>query len=109
MSYHAKYDEQGNKVYEVENGVVLIDELPPVADAGYFVMNDIKPYRSMIDGSEISSRSKHNAHLRQHKMVEVGNEKPKPKVVNHKAIREKRRRHVADAVYGRTKRTTQPA
>ena len=46
------------------------------------IMGDIKPYRSMVDGSLISSRSKHREHLRAHNCIEVGNEtkylKPKP-------------------------------
>lgn len=49
---------------------------------GAFVMPDIKPYRSMADGSLITSRSKHREHLRMHNCVEVGNEtkylQPKP-------------------------------
>ena len=43
-----------------------------------FVMNDIQPYRSQITGEPITSRGNHQAHLRQHKCVEVGNEKQKP-------------------------------
>jgi hypothetical protein len=44
---------------------------------GHFheVMPDIKPYRSMIDGSVINSRSKHRVHLLDHDCIEVGNEK----------------------------------
>ena len=43
-------------------------------------MPDIKPYKSMIDGREINSRSTHREHLREHGCVEVGNEKqPEPK------------------------------
>lgn len=43
------------------------------------VMPDIEPYVSMIDGSLITSRSKHREHLRQHNCFEVGNEiKPQP-------------------------------
>lgn len=38
------------------------------------IMGDIKPYQSMVTGEEITSRSKHREHLRQHGMVEVGNE-----------------------------------
>lgn len=38
------------------------------------VMPDIKPYQSMCDGSEITSRSKHREHLRRHNVIEVGNE-----------------------------------
>jgi hypothetical protein len=44
------------------------------------IMPDIQPYRSMIDGSIIGSRSTHRNHLRDHNMIEVGNEKlPEPK------------------------------
>ena len=39
-----------------------------------FVWNDITPYKSMVDGSIIGSRSTHREHLRQHNCVEVGNE-----------------------------------
>jgi hypothetical protein len=47
------------------------------------IMPDIKPYRSMIDGSVIGSRSHHREHLRAHGCQEVGNDsslnqKPKP-------------------------------
>lgn len=48
---------------------------------------DISPYRSVIDGSVINSRSSHRAHLRQHGCIEVGNERlperaaPKPEGV----------------------------
>lgn len=40
----------------------------------YHVMPDIKPYRSMVDGREITSRSRHREHLRQYGLTEVGNE-----------------------------------
>lgn len=51
--------------------------------AAPMVMNDIQPYKSMIDGSIIESRSSHRDHLRAHGCIEVGNEtkhlqKPKP-------------------------------
>lgn len=35
---------------------------------------DIKPYKSMIDGSMITSRAQHKAHLREHNCFEIGNE-----------------------------------
>ncbi len=41
---------------------------------GPMVMSDISPYQSMIDGSTITSRSKHRAHLKEHGCVEVGSE-----------------------------------
>ena len=47
------------------------------------VMPDIKPYRSMIDGSMVNSRSRHREMLRDNGCVEIGNDsslhgKPKP-------------------------------
>jgi hypothetical protein len=46
------------------------------------IMPDIQPYQSMADGSMITSRSQHRAHLRQHNCIEIGNEtmetKPTP-------------------------------
>lgn len=44
------------------------------------IIGDIQPYKSMIDGTMITSRSKHRAHLRQHGCVEIGNE---TKYVDH--------------------------
>lgn len=40
------------------------------------VATDIQPYRSMIDGSWITSRSQHRDHLRAHGCREVGNDLP---------------------------------
>ena len=51
----------------------------PAAGAAPMVMPDIAPYRSMIDGSLIASRSRHREHLREHGMQEVGND---PSVLN---------------------------
>ena len=47
------------------------------------IMRDIAPYQSMIDGSMITSRSRHREHLRAHGCEEVGNDsslfhEPKP-------------------------------
>lgn len=45
------------------------------------VAADIQPYQSMVTGEMITSRSQHRDHLRQHKLIEIGNEKitpPKP-------------------------------
>lgn len=38
------------------------------------LMPDIQPYQSMITGEIITSRSKHRQHLKDHNMVEVGND-----------------------------------
>lgn len=40
-----------------------------------YVIPDIQPYRSMQTGEYIGSRSVHRTHLKQHGLVEVGNEK----------------------------------
>src|SRR3990167_1252763 len=59
---------------------VSLDYLPEPRTP--FLMKDIKPYKSMIDGSLITSRSRHREHLRNHNCIEIGNEtkylKPKP-------------------------------
>lgn len=38
------------------------------------VMNDIGGYKSQVTGEWISSRSQHRDHLKQHRLLEVGNE-----------------------------------
>jgi hypothetical protein len=47
------------------------------------VMPDIQPYKSMVTGEMINSRSQHREHLKAHRLVEIGNEtkhlQPKPK------------------------------
>jgi hypothetical protein len=40
----------------------------------HMVMGDIQPYRSMVTGEIINSRSRHREHLRERGLVEVGNE-----------------------------------
>ena len=68
----------------VQIGGVLYEKgtEPERAPQGPMLMKDIKPYRSMADGSIITSRSKHREHLRRHNCIEVGNEtkylQPKP-------------------------------
>lgn len=39
-----------------------------------FVMNDIQPYKNMVDGQMITSRSTHREFLKANRLVEVGNE-----------------------------------
>ena len=68
----------GGKLYE--KGV---DMLPERKSSNFQIMPDIKPYKSMIDGTMITSRSQHREHLRAHGCVEVGNDsslyrQPKP-------------------------------
>ncbi len=51
------------------------------------VMPDIQPYKSMIDGSIVGSRSYHRDHLKAHGCIEVGNEKMESKPVQAKSER----------------------
>lgn len=57
-----------------------------------YVMGDIQPYRSMVDGSVIGGRRQHRDHLRAHGCEEVGNEKlpapSAPKVTPHEIGRD---------------------
>lgn len=81
MKYIARY-RGGEKVYEEEDGRVLIDKRDVSQDAGYYVMSDIQPYKSQLTGEMVESRSRHRALLKAHNCIEVGNEtkylKPKP-------------------------------
>jgi hypothetical protein len=47
--------------------------------AAPMIMTDIQPYKSMIDGSMITSRSHHRNHLKDNGCIEVGNEKMESK------------------------------
>ncbi len=50
----------------------------PAVDAP-FVMDDIKPYRSMATGEMVMGRRQHREHLRANRLIEIGNERqPKP-------------------------------
>jgi hypothetical protein len=67
------------------------------------VMSDIDGYVSQVDGSWIKSRSQHRSHLKQHKMIELGNDVPQ----QHKAIEvnqksnEARKRQIAELAYAK--------
>ena len=77
------------------------DKLNMTPKESAMVMSDIQPYISQVDGSVIESRSKHKAHLKQHRMIELGNDVPK----QHKQVdmstqsKDARKRHIAEQVY----------
>lgn len=54
------------------------DQYVPRGPSGPFVMGDITPYRSMATGEIIGGRRQHREHLRQHRLIEIGNEAQKP-------------------------------
>lgn len=69
------------------------------------VQSDIQGYISQIDGSWIDSRSKHRSHLKQHRMIELGNDVPmkhKPIEVSRKS-NEARKRQIAEMAYEKLK------
>lgn len=61
-------------------------------------ISDIQPYKSMITGEMITSRSQHRDHLKAHGCTEVGNEKMEPKKtswIEQKQQKEALRKEVA--------------
>ena len=67
------------------------------------VISDIEGYISQVDGSWIDSRSKHRAHLKQHRMIELGNDVPM-KHAEAKISRqsqEARKRQIAELTYAK--------
>lgn len=61
------------KTFVQINGELYEKGTEPRSD-GHLVMGDIQPYKSMIDGSWITSRSQHREHLKAHGCQEIGNE-----------------------------------
>lgn len=55
---------------------VGVDILPEPKVETHHVMPDIKPYKSQVTGEVVESRSRHRDILRQHNLVEIGNEVP---------------------------------
>ena len=58
----------------LNNQLIFTTEDDTTIAASYYVMGDIQPYLSTIDGTLIQSRSRHREHLRQHGCIEVGND-----------------------------------
>lgn len=90
MRYRAIFDGEGLKA-EIENGKVLYwrEETTPDNRSDLptpQIMRDIEPYKNMIDGGMITSRSEHRELLKANNCFEVGNEPfkppPPPKKVN---------------------------
>lgn len=76
----------------------LVPKEDYVVPSRLIIIPDIQPYKSMVTGETIHSRARHKAHLKQHGMVEIGNEKVKPKPIpDVPGLRE----DLARVVYGR--------
>jgi hypothetical protein len=66
------------------------------------VMPDIQPYQSMQTGEMITSRSHHRAHLKQHGLIEIGNEiKAAMTKQQPRDDRESRKRAIAEVMASR--------
>ena len=65
------------------------------------VMSDIEGYVSQVDGTWIKSRSHHRSHLKQHRMIELGNDVPQqhPKIELSRKSNEARKRQIAEMAY----------
>ena len=62
------------------------------------VIADIQPYKSMLTGEMITSRSQHRDHLKSHGCTEVGNEpiqEKKPSWIEQKTQKETLRKEIA--------------
>lgn len=86
----------------VTGKLVPKDEYYAPAETGAaYIQPDIAPYKSMITGEMITSRSQHREHLRQHNCFEIGNEinaaikTGRPQI---KDDREARRRAIAEVM-----------
>lgn len=65
------------------------------------VMSDIEGYISQVDGTWIKSRSHHRSHLKQHGMIELGNDVPMKHAeakISQKS-QEARKRQIAELAY----------
>lgn len=74
------YSTQGELVYAEERGVVTVDKRDYSTDPGYMVMPDISPYKS-VTGEYIGGRRQHREFLKANDLVEVGNERRKPRAM----------------------------
>ena len=67
------------------------------------VMSDIEGYVSQVDGTWIKSRSHHRSHLKEHRMIELGNDvitKHAEAKLSKKSI-EARKRQIAELTYAK--------
>ena len=105
MPIYAVHCNQCGKDDDIYRTVAKYDDLPECCGqrmeriiCAPQVIADIDPYISQIDGSVITSRSKHREHLQAHGCVEVGNEKMEPRKtswIEEKAQKEELRKEIA--------------
>tara|TARA_R110000822_G_scaffold33633_5_gene95717 strand:+ start:1783 stop:2127 length:345 start_codon:yes stop_codon:yes gene_type:complete len=81
------YDSQGKLAEWQDNELIWSKEAKSVPSKQVHVIRDIDPYKSMVTGEMISSRSQHRDHLRRHNCIEIGNEKMESKPIQVKQNR----------------------
>lgn len=100
--YRARCDVCGSE-QDVFRALANYDDLPECCGAKThrrimpaMVSADIQPYRSMITGEVINSRSSHRDHLKSHGCIEIGNETKhlKPKDIDVSQESAKRRKEI---------------
>jgi hypothetical protein len=76
MIFGDKRPERGSFVFDpIQNKLVPKNEYIDRSDVNApMVIGDIQPYQSMVTGEMVTSRSVHRQHLKQHGLIEVGNE-----------------------------------
>lgn len=101
--YEIKCDKCG-KTDDVFRTVANYDDLPECCGEMMHrvlyapqVIADIQPYQSMKTGEMITSRSHHKRHLKEHNLIEVGNEQPtrKESYLEQKQQKDSLRREIA--------------
>lgn len=53
-----------------------------VANQSPVFVADIKPYKSAVTGEIVGGRAQHREHMRRHNLVEIGNEKIRPRAAS---------------------------
>ena len=101
------------KLTEVFRKLADIDDLPACCGtkmerviSAPQVIADIQPYKSMATGEMITSRTQHKKHLKEHGLIEVGNEtmQPKKSYLEEKRQKDALRREIAariDSIRGK--------
>jgi len=95
------YDSHGPKA-EYKDGELVWTRVGYSVEPGdtLQIIPDIEAYRSMADGSMITSRSEHREHLKRHNCIEIGNETmqsaPKPPTVSNREALHRRLGDMSD-------------
>ena len=67
------------RIYVYEDGE-MVEKIQKRSSRQHYIQDDIKPYKSMIDGTMITDRGQHRRHLKANGCSELGNEDMMPKI-----------------------------